>query len=162
MKIVPSTPKMVQTVAALMRDADLGELMAVTGHRDHFDLAAALGSVHGDNAIVICADDGAPVAVLTNHIPRPGTLSLGMFATDRWPEVARSASRWCVTTYRPELLARFHRLEAASIEGHDVAHRWLEFLGFSREAVMPKFGRNGETFYLYGMTDDVLSPCHVI
>lgn len=157
MKIVPSTIALVQTVAEQMRAADLRELLAVTNWGNRGDLALALGSVHGGNAIVILADDGAPVAVLTNHIPRPGTLSLGMFATDRWPEVAKAVSRWCVTTYRPALLGRFHRLEAASIEGHDVSHRWLGFLGFSREARMPKFGRNGETFFLYGMTDDVLS-----
>ena len=153
----------VQWVAFRMRETDRDELGAVNAAPDFATLVLALCEAHGGkvHATAVIADDLVPVAIIITRLDRPRVMSVGMFATDRWPRVAFATSRWALGTLRPVLFSSgVHRLEAASIEGNTAAHRWLEFLGFRREAVMPKFGRNGETFYLYGMTDDVLSPCH--
>jgi hypothetical protein len=91
-----------------------------------------------------------PVAVVAAIECWPGFYSVGMFATDAWPEVACSLTRWARRRMAASLLAAgAHRMECRTIEGHETAHRWLERLGAVREAVMPDMGRNRETFYLY-------------
>ena len=40
------------------------------------------------------------------------------------------------------------RVEARSLFEHTEAHRWMQSLGFRKEAVMDKWGRNGERFVL--------------
>jgi hypothetical protein len=64
--------------------------------------------------------------------------------------VALGATRWALRSLKPAMLAAGgHRAECRSIETHGTAHRWLESLGFVREAVLPDCGKNRETFYQY-------------
>lgn len=151
----------VASILADARPADRLELLAVSFQEDYGGVTREImgRKKRGDSMTVFATDEGLPVAFLMQHIVRPNTLAMGMVSTELWHVVARPATRWCVTKYRPALArSGIRRIEAASHIEHEVSHRWLQFLGFRREGLMADFGKNGEAFYLFGMTGDVLSP----
>ena len=41
------------------------------------------------------------------------------------------------------------RIEARTIHSHHEAHRWLEWLGFRKECVLPEWGKDKTDFLLY-------------
>jgi hypothetical protein len=80
----------------------------------------------------------------------PGVWSAWMIATDKWPSVARAATRWARFALDAVLVAAgAHRCECKSIADHRTAHRWLAHLGARPEAVHPGYGRNRETFITF-------------
>jgi hypothetical protein len=103
-----------------------------------------------------------PVAALGGIEMWPGNWSVWMFATDRWPEVAREATRFAQKTLLPVLLRLgLRRGECRSALEHEVAHRWLIFLGARIEAIYPAFGKGGETFVgfvIYGEDNMCATP----
>lgn len=73
-----------------------------------------------------------------------------MFATNDWPRVALSVTRHVVKEMLPAWYASgANRAECRSHADYDWAHRWLEMMGASREAVIPEYGREAETYYQY-------------
>jgi hypothetical protein len=133
-------------VARHMRGADRAEIFATRFDDDPAALAAEILAADPLGAILAAAD-GAAVAAIGASENWPGNWSVWMFATDRWPEVARAATRFALVRLRPAL----HRLgarraECRSMAGHKSAQRWLRRLGARIEAVYPAFGRQGETF----------------
>jgi hypothetical protein len=155
-----STEADVTAVLQDARQADRLELLAVSFQDDFGGVVReVVGRMkRGDSMTTFATDEGLPVAFLMQHIVRPNTLAMGMVSTNLWSVVARPATRWCVTRYRPSLArSGIRRIEAASHVEHEISHRWLQFLGFRREGLMADFGKHGEAFYLFGMTGDVLS-----
>lgn len=92
----------------------------------------------------VCAIGGIPT--------HPGVWSVWMFATPEFDKIKVSLTKFAVRQLKPVLMDVAHRVECRSMEGHQDAQKWLEFLGMSQEAVIPKYGRNGETFFLYSFT----------
>lgn len=92
-----------------------------------------------------------PVAVLGAWECWPGRWAAGMFATDEFEQVGLGLTRWVKKRMIPTIRELgLRRAEAKSIDGHVVAHRWLEALGARREgAPHENFGKNGETFHTY-------------
>ena len=91
-----------------------------------------------------------PIAVIGAVELWPGVWSAGMFATDEFHRIGPQLTRWVQRRMIPTLRELgMHRAEAKSIEGHDVAHRWLEWLGAMKGEPMRKYGKNGETFYTF-------------
>lgn len=149
MKVVAATPEQVYAVACDMRQRDRDEFMAVSMFQRHDQLVESLVRRFGGHpdAIAGCFDDGAPVCVggLIQHRPRVATLLF--FATDAFEGIALDFSRFVKQRLFPGYVAKgVHRIECSSIAGYDEAHRWIEFLGLTREAEMRKFGRGGETY----------------
>lgn len=99
-------------------------------------------------------------AALIGAVPMwPKVWSVFAFGTDDFQKVGLRLTKFARRYIIPAVLnSGAHRMECASIEGHDEAHRWLEALGFHRECSMMCYGRDGETFYRYVMLggDDVL------
>ncbi|HEY1139942.1 MAG TPA: hypothetical protein VGE88_07015 [Lysobacter sp.] len=95
--------------------------------------------------------DERPIAVIGAKELWPGVWSAGMFATDEFGQIGPLLTRWVRRRMIPALRELgMHRAEAKSIEGHDVAHRWLERLGARVEGEpMRNYGKNRETFVTY-------------
>lgn len=80
----------------------------------------------------------------------PGVWSVGMFATDDFKHIGLPLTRWVKRAMIPAIVRQgIRRGECRSIEGHAVAHRWLEMLGAKPEKESPKYGKGGETFITY-------------
>lgn len=136
-------------VALDMRPADRREIFAGRWDYDPVTMArqicewSTLGAVaHGR--------DGTPIAVLNAVMVSPAVVNVGLFATARWPEIARPLSRWCLARFKPMLLETgARRAECWSMVGHRSAHAWLRWFGFRPECVATR-GRAGERFVLFG------------
>jgi hypothetical protein len=158
MDVRPLTRDAVQKVAAAMRAPDRAEIFATRFDDDVAALAEDL--IAGDPVgAVLAADDGTPIAVVGATEMWPGLWSMWMFATDRWPEIARAATRFAKREMWPALLALgLRRGECCSAAQHDMAHRWIRHLGGVQESIHPAFGKGGETFIgfvIYGETENV-------
>lgn len=100
---------------------------------------------------------GRPAAVIGAAPMWPGVWSVFAFGTDDFQRVGLRLTKFAARFIIPAIEGSGgHRMECASIDGHDEAHRWLESLGFHRECSMPRYGRGGETFHRYVRLRDVL------
>jgi len=143
----------VTRVALAMREWDRREIFAGRWGYDPVALARQVCEWSTLGAVAHAAD-GAPVAVVNAVQVSPAVLSVGMFATDRWPEVSRPVSRWCATRFRALCAGTGAlRAECWSMEGHREAHAWLRWLGFVPDCVAVR-GRGGERFVLFGYEVD--------
>ncbi len=147
-EIVDGCRRDVSYVAANMRACDRREIFAVRDVESTDQLAL---QIHHHAPLQQVARIGRePVAVLSAVQPRAGIWQVGLFATPRWPLVARAMTRHARAAVIPDLLARgANRAECQSIEGHHAAHRWLEWLGAVHECDLIDYGKNRETFRLY-------------
>lgn len=161
MTIAPALDEDVRFVAANMRAKDVEEFLALTHAPDRRALQDSLLDRYGGHPLMVAAKAGdVPVAVGGAVELRPNVATLVMFATERFPDVAFGLTRFVVQN----LFARYrgagvHRIEAVSMEGHTAAHRWIRALGLHREAVLPGYGRGGETFLQFAwVAEHVRSP----
>ena len=134
-----------------MRQLDAEEILPLTWTGRPEDVAAGIVGAGGLQFVALC--DGAPVATWGTFERLPALWSVWMFATDRWPLVALSVTRHI----RFMLPAVFEDVGAAradcwSMDGHDVAHRWLEMLGARREATVEDYGRPRKKYHCYSWT----------
>lgn len=149
MNIEPALPSDVALVAQAMRQRDRDEFMPLTHFERHEQLAKSLVTRFGGHPDVFTVfDDPGPVAVGGMLLHRPNVATLLFFATDDFKgRVASDFTRFVKQRLFPAYEARgVHRIECQSLDGYEEVHRWLEVLGLEREAVMPAFGRGGETY----------------
>ena len=96
--------------------------------------------------------DGEPAGVVQIAEILDGTYRIGMFGTNRLPEVALDlacAFFDCV----PDMLdegATYCEAQADAL--HDEAHKFLRFVGFSKRAILPGYGSHGRDIALFTMT----------
>lgn len=149
------------TIGEGMRLADRREIFAT---RFDDDVAALIMDLLESEPIgaVIAGKDNAPIAALGGIEMWPGNWSVWMFATDRWPEVAKETTCFVRRILWPALLRLgLRRGECRSALDHEVAHRWLRFLGAEVEAIYPAFGKGGEAFVgfvIYGEESMCATP----
>ena len=149
--IRPLDTAAVAHVCAHMRALDRAEIVATRADDDAPAVADATMTLARFGGVAWWNDE--PVAVACAMPLWPGVWSVGMYATDRWPRVARATTRWIASHLMPDLIAAgAHRAECRSLATHVTAHRWLERLGAMREGTLADCGRNRETFYLYAWT----------
>lgn len=140
-------PNDLYTVVENMREWDRKEIFATRWSEDPHDLVRdamacyEFGWIASHDDRPVCAIGGAPL--------HPGVWSVWMFATPEFDKIKYSLSRFALRRMKPVLQDVSHRVECRSMEGHEDAQKWLEFLGMSRESVIPKYGKAGETFLLY-------------
>ena len=109
---------------------------------------ATVGEQSIDGLTVFHQD--VPVACLVAWGHGPGHWSCGMIATDHWPKVAGSTSRYLKRYLRVVLLGqRVRRLSCVVDARYDVATRWLRFLGFEREGCLRRYGADGRDFQMF-------------
>jgi hypothetical protein len=94
--------------------------------------------------------DGVPVSV-QGTIARWATVwDVFAFGTDLWPCVVLDMTRHGERFMKPAVRrAGVRRVECRALVSHTDSRKWIEFLGFHQEAVLPHYGRNDETFVSY-------------
>jgi hypothetical protein len=153
--IKPATLRDVSFIAANLRQQDRREIMATVAV--HNVWAAVIGLAASDTSQAWCAWlDGQPVGIAGFSVPIPLQPHIGQawaFGSERFRRVVPALTRFVVAEW-PALLADIgvSRLEMRSLADHDIAHRWLSGMGVRREAIMPGYGVNGETFELWAIT----------
>lgn len=158
MRVEEPTIERVRYVADRMRDSDADEFLAVSFAGSRAELADSLVERYADHPHGFCFMNGqTPVGVAAMVQARPNVITLMFFATDEFPKLAMAITRFTLRTLFPSYRAAgVHRIECASIDGYEAAHRWIEILGLSREGLFRGFGRNGETFHQFAwVADDV-------
>lgn len=136
----------VSYIAAHMRASDLREIEATNWSMDGFADRVMLASEFA----FFASHRGRPAAVIGALPMWPGVWSAFAFGTDDFQPCGARLTKFVRRFLIPGIWnAGGHRIECASIEGHDEAHAWLESFGAVRESEMPGYGRGGETFYRY-------------
>lgn len=132
-----------------MRERDAREIYATCWDENPEHLADRV--VAGGSFRFVFAVDGVPACVVGAAPLWPNVWAAFMFATDDWPRVAVSVTRFVRRVMIPVLFEQgVIRVSAASDSAHDTAHRWLELLGAEREgSPLLDFGKDGETFFNY-------------
>lgn len=81
---------------------------------------------------------------------QPHLRSAWAWGTDRFRRCVPAITRFCLASWPRMLLsAGVTRVEIRSLQGHDLAHRWLTGVRARREGEMRHYGVNGETFELW-------------
>lgn len=135
-----------------MREWDRREIFATHWEDDPVQMATATVSLSASFAWVFGKDE--PIAAVGAYPVWPGVWAVWAFGTERFPEVALSLTRFIRRIMIPSMKrAGMHRAECKSLDGHADAQRWLECLGFTREATHRQYGRAGETFHTYALLE---------
>ena len=138
-------------VARNMRACDAEEIWPITIVKTPETLA--FGTVSGVGYKFVVGSGGVPVATWGASPIRPGVVTVWMFATDRWPQVALTVTRHIRKELMPALIdAGYVRAECWSHANHHVAHKWLEILGAIREATVEDYGPNRVPYHCYSWT----------
>lgn len=133
-------------VARNLREWDRKEIFACSWHDKPDELAKRCMQLHTFSWLV---RDELPTCVIGGVPMWPNVWSMWMYATDDFPRVATSVSKFAKRVIIPKLWAsKAHRLECYSLEGNP-SQTWLEWLGFQRAGVMRNYGKNRETFLHY-------------
>ena len=81
---------------------------------------------------------------------QPHMRSAWAWGTPRFKRCAPALTRFCKREWPSRLIEDgVTRVEVRSLQGHDLAHRWLAALPARKEADLPYYGVNGETFELW-------------
>lgn len=135
-------------IARRLREGDRREAFALRATNPD-DLAREVVEGYRDG-VNWCAALERPIAMGGVAELWPGVWEGWMLATDEFPAIGLPMTKWIKATVMPALKkAGCHRWEVKSIATHDNAHRWLEVLGFEREAVLKAYGRGREDFVVY-------------
>lgn len=134
----------VRYVADRISARHLAEISALTFLEGRAVTDALPGRFTGGTCAVL---DGEPVAVGEVFQSRPNVVSLGLIATDRFPEVTLGFTRYLRDGLFAALRASgVHRIECVTMAEFEAAHRWLRLLGLEKEADLRAYGRGGEDF----------------
>ena len=152
MGVTPATLPLVMSVLVHLRREDRTELEATwpswvtrEAWADALTRAPGVHLVAGDKAV-------GPIVVFGVLRLWPGVGSAYAAATDHWFRIARPLTRYVRDCLAPQMRQEFHRIECRSLASHIRAHRWIEFLGGRREAVLEGYGQHGEDFVQFAWT----------
>ena len=149
--LVPALYGDVVFIARRLRALDAEEILPLIWSNKPEDLAVL--AAHANGIAKVALVGGVPVAAYGAELQKPLFYSVWMFATDQWPKVALTVTRDIKKRIIPELIdTGAVRADCWSMEGHHVAHRWLESLGAVREASVEDYGPTRKTFHCYSWT----------
>jgi len=156
MRVEETTPENVRYVAERMRESDYREFSAVSYAKTRGQLADVMTEIYGQHPGGLCAyADDEPVAVGAMVEGRPNVVTLMFFATERMGDIAYPLTRFIRNTLFPRYREDgVHRIECISIEGHELAHRWIRLLGLKHEARFAGYGKGGEAFHQFAWVKD--------
>lgn len=148
--IVRATYADIVYIARRLRAADKSEIYPHLFNPSPENLAA----FSFNQRFAYCAlHNQRPVAAWGAHERLPKVWQCWMFATDEWPQVALSTTRFIRRKFAPEIAdTGAVRLDCWSADDHDVSHRWLEILGFVREATCEDYSQDRQTYHCYSIT----------
>jgi len=158
MIVQPVTYDAALYVALRMRALDAEEIFACRWRDEPEDVARAAAG-RGPLAWAVGAD-GEPIACIGVFEVWPGLWESWMFATDKFDMIGKPLTRFARRVIIPALkTARARRVQCHSMEGHTVAHRWLESFGAVHEHTIRRFGRDGQDFRLYHLPIEDDAAC---
>lgn len=153
MNLQPLTKPAVRYILQNLRKDDHAELSAM---RWDDDLTHIADEVPRLGAFGWVAGKEMPIAAIGALPIFPGAWSVWMFATDEFPRISLSLTRFALRCMFPALKKTgARRLECRTLASHSHARRWIEFLGGYKEVDLPGYGKNGEDFccYVWRRTD---------
>jgi len=152
-------PDEIAAVARDMRRRDFVEFSALAPVDRRAELAKLLAVRYARQEAMVAKWDGLPVAIGGLFCYRPNVASILFMATDNFPRVVLSLTRFILRELFPRYeAAGVHRFEAVSMLDHVEAHRWLKTLGLTQEAVFFDYGKNRETFVQFAKVIDAGPP----
>lgn len=163
MIVVPTVPDHILSVASRLRERDRDEFAAVFGIERPEVLAQAMLDAYGnlDGLLTGCLDSGPAVFVGGAVCARPNVAAILFMATDDFPRIAKSATRFIRDEFLPQLDAEgFHRIEAVTLASYVDMQRWLRLLGFRQEGVAVAYGANREDFHHFARVRVARPTCH--
>jgi hypothetical protein len=141
-------PETVRHVCLNMRQADAEEIFATSWHDDKERFAQEVMGWQTPFAWVLGAEE--PIAIIGAVQMWPRFWSVFCLATDKIKQIGLPLSWFAAKIMIPAIReAGVNRGEAVSLSTHHEAHRWMEALGGTREAVLKGYGKNGEDFVVY-------------
>ena len=150
-ELVPACYGDIVYIARNLRSLDAEEIFPLTWTGRPEDLAAL--SIAAGGISTVALSGGVPVCAYGAYLGRPQMWTVWMFATDRWSEVALAVTRDIRRRMMPEMLSGDAvRADCWSMDGHDIAHRWLECLGAVRECTVEDYGPTRKMFHCYSWT----------
>jgi hypothetical protein len=157
MKIERASREEVYQVALHMRERDFEEFSAIAPVDTRPELAALLAERYGGREDVLCGSlGGEPICIGGTIEGRPNVLTLLFFATDDFPKIGVSITRFIRNQLFPRyFVAGAHRIEAVSLAGYDHVHQWLRVIGLRPETgPMSGYGKRGEAFIQFSKVKD--------
>lgn len=151
-RLVAMTEAGCDAVSVGMRAQDWEEVRRMMWTEDRAEFARMHWLLPGVKLQMVAAD-GEPVSIGGFSPATPGVWTAWMVSTGRLHEVGRALSvemrrRVAAMLKLPEV----QRIEAHSWEGHAESHEWLRLLGFHRESVRRKAGKDGSDFIVFAAT----------
>jgi hypothetical protein len=142
------TPETVGYIAKNLRQQDRDEIAAVsptTEVSQHLTFKVMMFSRE-----VYVAIRNKPAAAWGFVELWPHVGSCFAFGTDEWGSVMRAVTNHVRRYMLPRVIAAgYHRMECRALAGRDDVARWVALLGGQPEAVLRRFGKNGEDFMVY-------------
>ncbi|MCP4184225.1 MAG: hypothetical protein GY761_13075 [Hyphomicrobiales bacterium] len=154
---------MIEIVAGSHRD--ISDVVSNLRAIDHQEIYCQMDEGCSDMLVVmalehkswVCRLNGQPVAVFSFSAINVSTVAVNLFGTDKITRAIPAITRFIFVRMIPDALScGIRRFEARSLTTHAQAHRWLEACGAVKEGLLPEFGKNGEDFYIYGLTRTIL------
>lgn len=138
-------------VAHNIRDEDWAEARATRADEHKMRLAVDVVKRWGPTGAVLGFDH--PVCVVGATQRWPNVWTAWMFATDEFPSIAKSVTRYVKDVLLPTVRnVGMVRADAKSLASHVAAHRWMEITGARFDVKLERFGKNGEDFVQYRWT----------
>ena len=134
-------------IAANIRAADYAEWVAETGETKKFAIAYSSFFSSPEHLKWVYLYNNSPVAAAGFAPIYPHLASIWMFGIAASDKAFPRLAKYLLTVGREKAeKSGIRRVEARTLGR---ANSWLTRLGGTLEAVMPQYGVNGETFYLY-------------
>lgn len=143
-------------IAANMRPEDFREIACLWQHWDTRALGLCALETAVPDMVWSVWYDGQPAAAF-------GFSRASAFDPEHWQAWAFGTERFkrCVPLMTRHILGLrskierdCRRLQVITHDGHDIAHRWIEALGATREGRLRSYGRGGEDFWIYAWVRD--------
>jgi hypothetical protein len=147
-QIEPLTVEGCYSVLERMREADAEEVFGLR-FNDRLDELA------GD--CMACApfayqalDSEGPQAIIGAQARHPTLWQVWMIGTDQFNNVGLAMTKFTKRKFAPALIGvGALRAQCYSLDTHISAHKWLEAVGAEKEAVLPAFGKQNQTYFLF-------------
>ena len=117
------------------------------------DFAEYLHAQPGFHWVGYC--QGFPAALIGAYPQNRGVWTLYGMGTNAWQNIWRSVTVVAKRDMMQSVLdAGAHRAECLSLADHHDSHKWLNYLGASHRAEMPRYGANGEDYIMFAWLRD--------
>jgi hypothetical protein len=98
----------------------------------------------------LCLREWRPVAIVGACWRGPAVAAVVMFATEEFPQIALSATRWVRQVGLPLIVDPLvRRTQCECWTENAVSRAWLKTLGYAEEGTLVAYGKNGEGFVVY-------------